>query len=87
MKYGEKYQSEVVNRMTGESHGVWTFTYKRTEWKEWHTNDDGEGLWKGDRQILGTCDFNVKECETEKAAKAKIRRYVQQNYEMDIDDI
>lgn len=81
MKYGETYESEVINTMTKESHGVWKFVYKRTEWNGWHTNNDGEGLWCGDKQMIGTCDFNVKGCKTEKAAKAKIRNYVKKNYE------
>ena len=67
MKYGE--------------HGVWKFVYKRTEWNGWHTNNDGEGLWCGDKQIIGTCDFSVAGCKTEKAAKAKIRNYVKENYD------
>ena len=54
MKYGETYESEVINTMTKESHGVWKFVYKRTEWNGWHTNNDGEGLWCGDKQMIGT---------------------------------
>lgn len=47
-----------------------------TEWKQYHTNEAGNGLWKEDKQIVGTCDFTVRTCKTEKAAKAKIREYV-----------
>lgn len=83
MKYGEKYQSKVVDRLTKESHGMWTFTYRRAEWNGWHTNDTGEGLWCGDKQMLGTCQFSVTGCQTEKTAKAKIRNYVKKYYEYD----
>ena len=81
MKYGEEFKSEVVNTLTKESYGMWTFTYKRAEWDGWHTNDEGEGLWCGDKQMIGTCDFSVAGCKTEKAAKAKIRNYVKENYD------
>ena len=81
MKYGEEYKSEVVNTLTKESYGMWTFTYKRAAWDGWHTNDEGEGLWCGDKQMIGTCDFSVAGCKTEKAAKAKIRNYVKENYD------
>lgn len=75
MKFGEKYEQELVNRMSGKKIMA-TATYKRTEWKGYHTDKEGDGLWAGDRQIIGTCDFSVRGCRTEKAAKAKIRRYV-----------
>lgn len=75
MKFGEKYESKLTNIITKESHPV-TLTYKRTTWEEYHTNDEGDGLWFRDRQILGTCDFSVRGCSTEKTAKAKIRNYV-----------
>ena len=75
MKYGEKYRSVLVNRFTKE-HIPYTTTYKYTEWHEYHTNREGDGLWHNDKQILGTCQFTVAGCKTEKAAKAKIRRWV-----------
>ena len=75
MKWGDKYDTSLINRMTGEKHSV-TKVYKRTSWGDWHTDNHGEGLWAGDKQILGTCQFSVVGCRTEKAAKDKIRRYV-----------
>ena len=75
MKYGERYETALVDRMT-KKRTPYTATYKYAEWKEYHTNKEGDGLWNGDKQILGTCQFTVRGCQTEKAAKAKIRRYV-----------
>lgn len=75
MKYGEKYQTTLINKMNGEKHQI-TATYKYASWGNYHTDNHGDGLWRGDKQILGTCQFTVSGCETEKAAKAKIRRYV-----------
>lgn len=77
MKYGEKYQNALVDRFT-KKRIPYTATYKYTEWYGYHTNNEGDGLWRGDKQILGTCQFTVAGCKTEKAAKAKIRRYVTQ---------
>lgn len=77
MKYGETYETTLVNRMTGETIPT-TSTYKYVEYGEYHTGNDGCGLWCGDRQIEGTCDFSVAGCKTEKAAKAKIRKYVRE---------
>ena len=75
MKYGEKYETELINMITKERYQV-TLIYKRTEYKNYHTNDEGDGLWYGDKQIKGTCQFTVSGCKTEKSAKAKIREYV-----------
>ena len=77
MKYGDKYEISLVNSFTKERY-PYTTTYKYVAWKEFHTNNEGDGLWKEDKQILGTCQFTVRGCKTEKAAKAKIRRYVTQ---------
>lgn len=68
MKYGDQF---TVGRTLPRK-----VIYRYTEWGEYSTNRLGNGLWKGDRQIAGTCDFTVAGCQTEKAAKAKIRRYV-----------
>lgn len=76
MKFGESFEYELIDRFTKKKYGKRFATYKRTEWQDYHTNNLGEGLWKGDKQIAGTCDFTVAGCKTEKAAKAKIRRYV-----------
>lgn len=51
---------------------------KFTEWRDYHTNNNGEGLWNGDRQVAGTMQFSVRGCKTEKAAKAKIRKWVKE---------
>lgn len=51
-----------------------------TEWRDYHTNSIGEGLWNGDKQVAGTMQFSVSGCKTEKAAKAKIRKWVR-NYQ------
>ena len=75
MKYGEKYKTALVDIFT-KKRFPYTATYKYAEWGEYHTNNQGEGLWKGEKQILGTCQFTVCGCKTEKAAKAKIRKYV-----------
>lgn len=77
MKYGEKYKTVLVNIITKKRIPC-TAVYKYTEWGPYHTNKEGDGLWYGDKQIVGTCDFSVAGCKTEKAAKAKIRRYVTQ---------
>ena len=79
MTFGEKYSSHLVNRMTKEKIPV-MLTYKRAEWGDWHTDNAGDGLWAGEKQILGTCQFSVSGCETEKAAKEKIRRYVKEHF-------
>ena len=75
MKYGDKYTATKKNIMTGEilHH---TATYRYTNWNGYYTNNEGDGLWSNVRQILGTCDFTVRGCSTEKTAKAKIRKYV-----------
>lgn len=77
MKFGDKFTYRLINRITGEK-GEYehTATYKYAEWRGWHTSKYGDGLWCGDQQILGTCQFSVAGCSTEKAAKAKIRNFV-----------
>lgn len=75
MKYGEKYTNNMTNRITGETIPH-TSTYRRTAWGRFHTNDEGDGLWNDNKQILGTCDFTVRGCSTKKSAVAKIRKYV-----------
>ena len=75
MKYGENYKITLKDIMTGERYPS-TAIYKRVEWNGYHTNDQGDGLWYGVHQIIGTCDFTVRGCKTEKSAKAKIRKYV-----------
>ena len=69
MKYGEKYQKTHEVNVAGKTYTLTdTLTYRCVYWRGWHTDNAGEGLWHGDKQIIG--------CSTEKAAKAKIRRYV-----------
>ena len=75
MKFGETYKAKYINRITGEV-SWFTETYRYTPWHEYHTDDEGDGLWCDGKQILGTCQFTVRGCKTEKAAIAKIRRYV-----------
>ena len=77
MKYGEKYKTALVDRFTKERI-PYTTTYKYAEWNDYHTNKEGDGLWNGDKQIIGTCQFTVRGCKTEKAAKEKIRRFVKE---------
>ena len=43
MKFGEKYETFFVNRMTKERTPA-TLTYKRTDWNGWHTDNEGNGL-------------------------------------------
>jgi len=76
MKYGEKDTHTVWNALTKKPIGEVAYTYRYTSWQGYHTNNEGDGLWCEDRQILGTCQFTVRGCQTEKAAKAKIRRWV-----------
>lgn len=75
MKYGEKYEAVLIHKITKERYPV-TLIYKRTEWGNYHTDNEGDGLWYGDKQIKGTCQFTVSGCKTEKSAKAKIRECV-----------
>ena len=79
MKYGMKYGDHYEYHLKGFENTVKS-TYKYTAWKNYHTNNIGEGLWVGDKQILGTCQFSVRGCSTEKTAKAKIRKYVNTHY-------
>lgn len=74
MKYGEKRKVTYKNSISGEKY-EFTETYKYASWREYHTNNNGDGLWCGDKQILGTCQFTVSGCETEKVAVSKIRKY------------
>ncbi len=74
MKYGDMCEMTLVDRMTGKRIPYIT-RYRYVEYKEYHTDKEGYGLWRGNRQILGTCQFSVAGCKTEKAAKAKIRKY------------
>ena len=76
MTYGDKFtfRARGIDREWREFHSV----YKRASWQEWHTNDEGDGLWRGDRQLAGTCDFTVRGCKTEKAAIAKVRQAAKQ---------
>lgn len=80
MKYGEQFESSLVDRFTGQRNNH-TAVYRYASWKQFHTNNYGEGLWDGDRQIVGTCDFTVAGCKTEKAAVAKIRKYIKESEE------
>lgn len=79
MKYGESYKITLKDIMTGEQFPS-TAIYKRVEWHGYHTNDEGDGLWADDKQIIGTCDFTVRGCKTEKSAKAKIRKLISERY-------
>lgn len=84
MKYGEKYEMEYRDySKPGFEISTWPAVYKRASWGLYHTNDEGDGLFygdpftvMGDHQFVGTCDFTVRGCKTEKAAIAKIRNYV-----------
>lgn len=73
VKFGEMVEFEHTT-FAGEK---WTekAPYKYAEWGKLHTDDQGYGLWVGDDQIVGTCDFSVAGCKTEKAAIAKIRKW------------
>lgn len=75
MKYGEHYKITLKDIMTGKLYPS-TAIYKRAEWHGYHTNDEGDGLWADDKQIIGTCDFTVRGCGTEKTAKEKIRKHI-----------
>lgn len=75
MRYGDKAIGYYKNCRTGERK-PYDYIYKYADWNGYHTNSEGDGLWCCDRQILGTCQFSVAGCSTEKTAKAKIRKYV-----------
>ena len=74
MKYGEKVQTTRKDWWTGKTVPT-TYTYRYTEWHEYHTDNEGHGMWIGDKQMVGTCDFSVAGCATEKTAKAKVRNW------------
>lgn len=84
MKYGERYEKAYRDyNKPGFELSYMPAVYKRAEWGLYHTNDSGNGLFYGDPltvmgefQIIGTCDFTVAGCKTEKAAIAKIRAAV-----------
>jgi hypothetical protein len=42
----------------------------------YHTNKEGEGLWVGNRQILGTTQFSIRGI---KDKRGKIYRYINRN--------
>lgn len=75
MNFGEKYNVTIKNVISGDYYET-TRIFKFASWKDYSTNDAGNGLWHGDKQIEGTCQFSVAGCKTLKAAKAKIRNYV-----------
>lgn len=75
MRYGDKFQSTMIHPWTKEKIQT-TETYRYVSWRGYHTNRVGQGLWYGDRQVLGTCQFSVCGCAHEKSAKAKIRNYL-----------
>ena len=74
MKYGERFETTCKDWITGKTFKRMA-TYRYVSWGDYHTDNEGEGLWIGDKQIEGTCQFSVCGCKTEKAAKAKIRKY------------
>ena len=41
---------------------------------EYHTNDEGEGMWRNDSQVIGTCDFSLKRMSISGARK-KLNRH------------
>jgi len=41
--------------------------------EDWSTNEGGDGLWLGEHQILGTCQFHLS--DSRPSAYSKIRRY------------
>lgn len=75
MKYGDVYETYLVDGFTKKKKPI-TCVYRCVEYHEWHTDSEGYGLWRGDKQILGTCQFSVAGCKKEASAKAKIRRRV-----------
>ncbi len=76
MYFGERYKVDIIDRRTGKKVNFADVTYKKATWKEFHTDNHGEGLWYNDRQIVGTMQFSVAGCKTEKAAIAKIRNFI-----------
>ena len=76
MKYGEKYETFLVDTFTKKRVSPYIATCRYVEYGGYHTNNEGEGIWLGNKQIIGTCDFSVAGCKTEKAAKAKIKKWV-----------
>ena len=65
---------KITTRINGHL-VMWTVTnheYRHLN-GEWRTNDAGEGVWHGERQERGTCDFSLRGL-TPAAIRAKIRR-------------
>ena len=77
MVFGEKAMCRIRNLITGEEYEI-PYIYKRASWHEWHTDKEGNGLWHGDKQVLGFCQFTVAGCKTQKAANAKVRNAAKQ---------
>lgn len=86
-----KFNEELITGNRDRNTGAWVMTgtavCKYAEWGKWHTNDCGNGLFYGDpytmegeRQVLGTCDFSVAGCKTEKAAVAKVRNAAKRRF-------
>ena len=48
MKYGEKHEAILVDRFT-KNRIPYISTYKYVEYREYHTNNEGEGLWHNNK--------------------------------------
>lgn len=64
-----------------KQHGIlgWAWTLVRPDWdKVWQrTNSQGNGLWdEGDKQITGTCQFNLSPFKEGKKVKNKVREQI-----------
>lgn len=77
MKYGDTFETHIVDTFTKKRIPI-TCVYRLVEYHGWHTNFEGYGLWKNDKQILGTCQFDVAGCKLESSAKAKLRKFVRE---------
>ncbi len=66
----------------------WTVVFEnicgeKTQEIEFSTNRAGEGLWQGEKQILGTCQFSLRNCSSRKSRVAYIRRFFKRHSEQD----
>ena len=77
MKYGDTFETNLVDIWSKKRFPV-SRVYRRVEYHGWHTDDEGYGLWRDDKQILGTCQFDVAGCKLESSAKAKLRKFVRE---------
>ena len=74
-EHWDKWDKVVVWSVKGEDLGG------NEIWIRCKTNDRGDGVWEyrgrnaGWCQIIGTCDFTIRDCHSKAAIRQKIRRH------------